>query len=177
MSAMRTASRPVRRALLLATLLAVPAAAQLQPHADDPGDCLRCHEQVQAEVARPVPHDPAASGACADCHSPHASRHPHLLRAGERALCFTCHGDKAGEFLAGEVHTPVKEGRCTGCHEDIHRGAMGADCTQCHGETNWRPEGQIAMHASTRLPLAGTLGFLLLALGAGIAVARRSARA
>lgn len=131
MSAMRTASRPVRRALLLATLLAVPAAAQLQPHADDPGDCLRCHEQVQAEVARPVPHDPAASGACADCHSPHASRHPHLLRAGERALCFTCHGDKAGEFLAGEVHTPVKEGRCTGCHE-VH-GALHADLLAAEG--------------------------------------------
>ena len=30
---------------------------------------------------------------------------------------------------------------------------------------------------ATRLPLAGTLGFLLLALGAGIAVARRRARA
>jgi hypothetical protein len=108
-----------------------------------------------------VPHD----GFPADCTLCHAGDDWHTIRQdfefdhlaetgvpleGAHALaeCLRCHNDR------GPVALFAQRG-CAGCHEDVHRGQLGADCSSCHGESDWRPEGQIALHAATRLPLAG----------------------
>ena len=107
------------------------------PHDGFPADCTLCHVGDDWHTIRQ------------DFAFDHEQETGVALRgAHDQAECLRCHNDR------GPVALFAQKG-CSGCHEDIHRGAMGADCTLCHGETGWRPEGQIAMHASTRLPLAG----------------------
>jgi hypothetical protein len=123
---------------------------------------VRTPRQGWLEVRGPVvPHD----GFPADCSLCHEGDDWHTIRqdflfdheletgvplvgAHATAECLRCHNDR------GPVGAFARRG-CAGCHEDVHRGALGADCSSCHGESDWRPEGQVALHASTRLPLVG----------------------
>jgi hypothetical protein len=107
------------------------------PHDGFPADCTLCHEGDDWHTIR------------------QDFEFDHLAETGEPldgahalAECLRCHNDR------GPVELFAQRG-CAGCHEDVHRGQMGADCTVCHGESGWRPEGPIAQHAATRLPLAG----------------------
>jgi DmsE family decaheme c-type cytochrome len=51
---------------------------------------------------------------CSDCHNPHGSVGPHLMKkATINEVCWTCHADKRGPFLF--EHQPVTED-CTNCH-------------------------------------------------------------
>lgn len=94
--------------------------------------CFSCHADLEALVAgAAAPHGAVSTLAqCANCHDPHASPHPSLLRAREQTdLCLACH-DRAIEAADGRVipdmepslrdraflHGPVKRGECTACH-------------------------------------------------------------
>jgi hypothetical protein len=49
---------------------------------------------------------------------------------------------------------------CRSCHEDVHRGAMGTECTQCHGTAGWQrvSASEVAArfdHGRTGFPLLG----------------------
>jgi hypothetical protein len=59
-----------------------------------------------------------------------------------------CHNDR------GPVAQFAARG-CSGCHQDPHKQQLGRECTNCHDERTWRPQGQIAMHNQTRMPLIG----------------------
>ncbi|MGD9790191.1 MAG: cytochrome c3 family protein [Phycisphaerales bacterium] len=107
------------------------------PHDTFPADCSLCHEggtwnkikddfQFDHERETGVP----LNGA-------HAS-----------AQCLLCHNDR------GPVQQFSAQG-CAGCHQDVHRGRLGASCTDCHNETTWRPKDAIAQHNRTRFPLVG----------------------
>lgn len=78
--------------------------------------CVTCHRDKRAALAHTA-HMPLREGAmtCADCHNPHGSQGPHMIRAANNVdLCVTCHTDKRGPFLW--EHPPVRE-NCVTCHQ------------------------------------------------------------
>ncbi|MCP3914042.1 MAG: hypothetical protein GY711_00625 [bacterium] len=107
------------------------------PHDSFPADCTLCHiGESWHEIRDDFEFDHyARTGVALD--GAHAS-----------AECLRCHNDR------GPVATFAARG-CAGCHEDVHRGELGQNCKDCHGELDWRPTGVIAMHNSTRFPLVG----------------------
>jgi hypothetical protein len=107
------------------------------PHDNFPADCSICH----------------AGGSWHEIHEGFVFDHlaatgVPLLGAHAGAECLRCHNDR------GPVGVFAQRG-CSGCHEDIHQGQLGVECTLCHTENDWRPQGQFAMHNRTRFPLAG----------------------
>ncbi len=107
------------------------------PHDGFPADCTLCHAGDDWQTIRE------------DFEFDHLAETGVALNGAHAvAECLRCHNDR------GPVELFAQQG-CAGCHEDVHRGQMGQDCTKCHQENDWRPEGQIALHAETRLPLAG----------------------
>mgnify|MGYP000875217433 CR=1 FL=1 len=52
----------------------------------------------------------------------------------QKAVCVDCHKSVSGAFPAGRG-TAVRfavDKQCVSCHADIHRGALGPNCAQCH---------------------------------------------
>jgi DmsE family decaheme c-type cytochrome len=80
-----------------------------------PTVCFTCHAEQRAANMRPS-HHPVIEGLmnCSDCHNPHGSVGPHLLK-GENVndTCYACHDEMRGPFLW--EHAPVQED-CTICH-------------------------------------------------------------
>lgn len=77
--------------------------------------CFTCHKSERAQTHKLSSH-PLASGkmACSDCHNPHGSTGPSLMRAGSvNETCASCHAEKRGPFLW--EHQPVTES-CVTCH-------------------------------------------------------------
>ena len=77
--------------------------------------CFTCHAEQRAAALRPS-HHPVVEGqmACSDCHNPHGSIGPRMLRQTTvNETCYTCHDEKRGPFLW--EHAPVQE-ECTICH-------------------------------------------------------------
>jgi predicted CXXCH cytochrome family protein len=77
--------------------------------------CVTCH----AEKAGPFvyEHDPSAGwtgDGCVECHKPHGSQNPKLLKAFSRGLCVQCHTDK------GSSHYPGRTCWSAGCHVASH---------------------------------------------------------
>lgn len=107
------------------------------PHDTFPTDCTLCHTGGDWTTLRDdFTFDHAAETGLA------------LEGAHARAQCLRCHNDR------GPVQ--IFSGRgCAGCHEDVHQAQLGANCTDCHGETDWRPRGIIEEHARSRFPLVG----------------------
>ena len=100
-------------------------------------ECSSCHRPDDT-------HEQTLGSACATCHNPNAWslwRFDHdaqtsfaLHGSHEGVDCRTCH---TTAVVAGKpMETPES---CIGCHakEDIHRGAFGRDCAQCHSEESW----------------------------------------
>lgn len=107
------------------------------PHQSFPGDCSVCHTTTSwTELKEDMEFDHFAETGFA------------LQGAHEQAQCLRCHNDR------GPVAHYASQG-CAGCHGDVHEGRLGAECASCHDEADWRPEGQIAEHALTRMPLFG----------------------
>lgn len=77
--------------------------------------CFACHKTERAQTHRISTH-PLAAGKmdCSNCHNPHGSTGPVLMRTGSvNETCFQCHAEKRGPFLW--EHQPVTEA-CTTCH-------------------------------------------------------------
>jgi hypothetical protein len=129
--------------------------------------CAQCHA---GERYKDLPR------ACVSCHS---LQDKHAGRYGDR--CQTCHAptrwaaisfdhDKATKFALRGAHARITCERChTGdlyrdklattcvsCHrrDDPHKGQLGGNCGQCHGETAWRQKVAFD-HDLTRFPLIG----------------------
>jgi hypothetical protein len=107
------------------------------PHDTFPADCSLCHEGGDWRSIRK------------DFEFDHGAETGVVLEGAHvRAECLRCHNDR------GPVAVFARRG-CAGCHEDLHRGKLGKNCTDCHDERNWVPRGQIEMHNRTRFPLVG----------------------
>jgi DmsE family decaheme c-type cytochrome len=77
--------------------------------------CFTCHKEQRADTHKISTH-PIDAGkiGCSDCHNPHGSAGPKLLKKNTvTETCYTCHAEKRGPFLW--EHQPATED-CTNCH-------------------------------------------------------------
>ncbi|MDR3525538.1 MAG: DmsE family decaheme c-type cytochrome [Acetobacteraceae bacterium] len=80
-----------------------------------PEKCFTCHSEQRADSFK-YSHHPIREGkvVCADCHNPHGSPGPKLLKEFTvNEVCYTCHMEKRGPLLW--EHEPVRES-CLNCH-------------------------------------------------------------
>jgi len=77
--------------------------------------CFTCHKEQRADTHKVSTHPiDAGKVICSDCHNPHGSAGPKLLKKNTvTETCTTCHAEKRGPFLW--EHQPVNED-CTNCH-------------------------------------------------------------
>ena len=115
-----------------------------------PTTCVACHAQDDV-------HQGARGNKCEACHVASGwnfvdfdhqrdTRFP-LTGSHRAATCVACHGP--GERVARPPTT------CVGCHadNDVHEGAYGRDCADCHKTTRW-PDVNFD-HARSGFPLRG----------------------
>jgi DmsE family decaheme c-type cytochrome len=77
--------------------------------------CFDCHKEQRADTHKMSTH-PLDAGkiTCSDCHNPHGSAGPKLLKKNTlNETCWQCHADKRGPFLW--EHQPANED-CGNCH-------------------------------------------------------------
>lgn len=107
------------------------------PHATFPADCRLCHLEGDWSKLRD------------DFVFDHARETGVSLEGAHAAAqCLRCHNDR------GPVVSFAERG-CIGCHTDVHEGARGTGCADCHGQEDWRVEEDLLAHARTRFPLVG----------------------
>jgi DmsE family decaheme c-type cytochrome len=103
-----------------------------------PDVCYACHKEQRTQVGKPSHHPiPEGKMACTDCHNPHGSVGPKLMkRDSVNDTCYTCHMEKRGPFV--HVHEPVAED-CSNCHnphgttaENMLKARPPFLCHQCH---------------------------------------------
>jgi len=101
--------------------------------------CETCHDDIAETAANAAVTHPAMEMVeCVECHSPHASRQPKLLRASGGELCLGCHEDQA----AGEgetAHQAIAWIGCRSCHlphggpeRNLLRASGNDLCNGCH---------------------------------------------
>jgi DmsE family decaheme c-type cytochrome len=103
-----------------------------------PEVCYACHKEQRTQVNKPSHHPiPEGKMACSDCHNPHGSVGPKLMKRDTvNDTCYTCHMEKRGPFV--HVHEPVAED-CSNCHnphgttaENMLKARPPFLCHQCH---------------------------------------------
>jgi DmsE family decaheme c-type cytochrome len=123
---------------------------------DQPEVCFTCHKDRRMEINKPSHHPiPEGKMACSDCHNPHGSTGPKLMkRDSVNQTCYTCHMEKRGPFVHN--HEPVTED-CSICHnphgttaENLLKARPPFLCHQCHTPHG----GQIAQLSGQGQPLA-----------------------
>jgi DmsE family decaheme c-type cytochrome len=122
-----------------------------------PEVCFDCHKTQRAQLVRNS-HHPVLEGelACSDCHNPHGSVGPKLLKEVTlNETCYGCHAEKRGPFLW--EHVPVRED-CTNCHtphgsnhDRLLKVKMPWLCQQCHS-AQFHPSN---VYSGTGIPPAG----------------------
>jgi len=127
--------------------------------------CFTCHAQQRAESFQ-FSHHPMREGkvVCADCHNPHGSAGPKLLKEMTvNQTCYTCHADKRGPMLW--EHQPVRE-NCLNCHTPhgsnearLMKERMNFMCSTCHSATGNNSGGAFGGSHSTLGNLSGTATF------------------
>jgi len=131
----------VSRCLRTVVTLTVVACLLLvsQSIAEAAVDCFMCHDRDAFQ--KRVKHEPAASGDCLSCHSPHVARFGGLLQQQVKDLCYSCHTDAAETQNQGIVHKPVQQGECLGCHNPhssdqngLMKARLSETCFACHTE-------------------------------------------
>lgn len=106
--------------------------------------CYQCHPDVKTQFNL-FSHHPVREKKmdCFDCHDPHGSTQPKLLKGTtERETCTRCHMEKSGPFVF--EHGDVTE-RCTSCHAphgSVTRRLLNTTmpylCLQCHSGAHQR---------------------------------------
>lgn len=109
--------------------------------------CANCHRGDDV-------HQGGLGNDCARCHSSASWRETRFDHARTRFPLRGAHGDTAcgACHVAGRFRDTPRD--CAACHrpDDVHRGARGENCGECHGETTWR---------NTRFDHARETGFAL----------------
>jgi DmsE family decaheme c-type cytochrome len=104
--------------------------------------CYTCHKEQRADSHKISTH-PIAAGKviCSDCHNPHGSAGPKLLKKNTvTETCYTCHAEKRGPFVF--AHPPVTED-CSNCHTahgsnitPLLKSRSPFLCQECHDGTH-----------------------------------------
>lgn len=117
-------------------------------------DCLSCHRKDDKHKGR-------LGTACESCHSArdwslwnfdHAKQTQFALKGRHKQVaCETCHVAAAP---AGSAIAPLG-GSCVSCHrrDDVHDGAFGARCEQCHVDESWRSARRPLSQSSDATPI------------------------
>ena len=145
--------------------------------------CLECHEAITSLRSRDRGlHARNTDTPCARCHPDHAGSNFELiawkegspdrfdhLRAGwplqgkhAQTKCRDCHQPKYRKDPSAQLAKKKSAAEswlgldpaCTSCHEDVHRGALGVECTRCHTPSDWKTTPGFD-HATTAFPLVG----------------------
>ncbi len=100
--------------------------------------CFTCHKEQRTQINKPSHHPiPEGKMACSDCHNPHGSAGPKLVkRDSTNDTCYACHPEKRGPFVHN--HEPVQDD-CATCHNP-HGSTISAMlkarppilCQECH---------------------------------------------
>ncbi|PYR01209.1 MAG: hypothetical protein DMF96_00810 [Acidobacteria bacterium] len=104
--------------------------------------CLTCHKPIADRIARRTGVHRTAKE-CVSCHVEHAGVDAELRHMDTRTFD---HAGETGFALDGQHAKPAAncaachktrsfvEARpvCSSCHTDVHKGALGTDCTRCH---------------------------------------------
>lgn len=106
--------------------------------------CYGCHVEQRVDSHRQSVH-PIKDGkvTCSDCHNPHGSAGPKLLKGvSVNDTCYSCHAEKRGPFLW--EHAPVRDD-CSSCHTPhgsnlprLLKARTPFLCQECH-EENFHP--------------------------------------
>lgn len=145
--------------------------------------CLECHKPIATlQALNRGLHATIKDQKCAACHPEHAGRDFSLIhwdggapekfdhaRAGftldgkhATTACRECHKPalQKAAFMSDvpAAHRPESwlglERDCKSCHQDMHNGALAADCAGCHTTTAWKPVTRFD-HAKSDFPLTG----------------------
>ena len=129
--------------------------------ATQPDKCFSCHAEQRALTLQ-YSHHPIREGkvVCSDCHNPHGSPAPKLLKeARVTDLCTNCHTEKRGPMLW--EHQPVRED-CTNCHNPhgsvnprLLKEKVPFLCLDCHAATN--DMGGVGVSVHSVKPGSGSL--------------------
>lgn len=126
-----------------------------------PNVCFTCHKEQRGQINKPSHHPiPEGKMACSDCHNPHGSVGPKLVkRDSVNDTCYTCHMEKRGPFV--HEHEPVSDD-CTNCHnphgttaENLLKARPPFLCHQCHTPHGGNI-GQLAGQGQSSTLLSGT---------------------
>ena len=139
--------------------------------------CMDCHKDVGPGRARPRPAYHGRHEAAGLPQLPHRPQGPRRAdrRARQAAASTTTQTDYVlrGKHVKAECdkcHEPSEEvprrrrSDCNACHrkDDVHKGALGPKCADCHTENNWKEakfdhdKTRFALRASTSTPSAPT---------------------
>lgn len=108
------------------------------------GVCFACHEDMQDVMTKSKFKHKVADAACTNCHNPHNSTQPKLLRAAAPGLCLNCHA-KVEQAMKSEVkHQALQTGAgCANCHsphasnvEHLLLRLPFDQCISCHDKDN-----------------------------------------
>jgi hypothetical protein len=145
--------------------------------------CGECHTEISQRIAegRGLHARHPDKENCGKCHSEHNGEDFKLIRwipslkgFDHNGTGYTLQGKHAG-LDCSQCHKPERIGEaerrsikmkdlrqtylglsqnCVSCHEDVHKGRLGPNCTQCHNFTDWKAATQFD-HSKTRFPLTG----------------------
>lgn len=101
------------------------------PHNEMPFDCEKCHS---TEKWTPV-------------HFDHNETNFELTGQHQNVKCAQCHDLKDFANINDQ---------CISCHSDIHREALGGDCSLCHKTQNWILFDIFDIHKNTETPIIGS---------------------
>ena len=104
--------------------------------------CLNCHQSGLRMNWQGSPHE-SNEIACSNCHNPHESKDPVLVKATQAPVCFNCHKQQRAESMLYSHH-PVREGlvSCSDCHnphgspgpKQLKEFSVNETCYNCHTE-------------------------------------------
>jgi len=127
--------------------------------------CMDCHKDVGQDVrAKAGYHGRMKPQACNECHTDHKGRDAKIVeldkqRFDHNLTDYVLRG-KHVKTECEKCHEPAKKWRaastdCNACHkkDDVHKGALGPKCADCHTENNWK-EAKFD-HDKTRFALEG----------------------
>lgn len=127
--------------------------AKLLRGQDGARHCFTCHAEVKESIASArVTHKGVLN--CNECHSPHSTDEPHLLKASVNQTCLRCH-DRIKSVLAGATvgHDAMHTDQgCIACHtphasdtRQLLRQRMDKVCLTCHDKAIKAKDGRVVM--------------------------------
>lgn len=124
-------------------------------------NCNNCHDD---------PHQNNLGNNCKECHTEQTfndwaalnrfnhNKTPFALKGKHKqTACKECHKADVAPSLVFQDRLGIPNERCDQCHRDVHEGAFGTNCAQCHTENSFRGTASLEGfdHDKTHFALEG----------------------